>query len=297
MKRFSPREFALLCVPVLVVAVAGIVLSRRKAPVLVNSGQRQLSFRVEKPTALEAFKGADVVCVVEQNWIDHTQIYLQLQTPCGRLDSRRPENAAWGVNWLRSTGGDQVWMRYGINLRDVPQGAAYLNVNWVDASGSGAPTASSTATPSGTQSCPINRASIVPFSFQKLPKNPLLVLRSVQITQVPFNVNGMVVGEAIFDLKGAALKKSTVLDVEMRNRSTPVDNAISPQKSSVATRACLWTVFPANPKVRSVASVSGRVSADNRWPLAFQIEPFDTAKVKVGQKLQFKSWPAPVPKS
>jgi len=42
-------------------------------------------------------------------------------------------------------------------------------------------------------------------------------------------------------------------------------------------------------------SFTGRISADNRWPLAFKIEPFDGKPAKVGQQLKFKSWPAPLP--
>ena len=52
--------------------------------------------------------------------------------------------------------------------------------------------------------------------------------------------------------------------------------------------------YGAKPKAPPI-EISGRVSADNCWPLAFKIEPFDFRKVKFGQQLPFKSWPAPLP--
>ena len=41
--------------------------------------------------------------------------------------------------------------------------------------------------------------------------------------------------------------------------------------------------------------ITGRVSANNRWPLAFKLGPFKFDDVKVGRSLPFQSWPAPLP--
>lgn len=86
-KRFSPREFALLCSPLLFIALAGWLLSRRNAPTL-GGGPLRLAFRVEKPTVLEAFNGADAVLVVglagsgtDKMFIPNNDVFLKVQSP------------------------------------------------------------------------------------------------------------------------------------------------------------------------------------------------------------------------
>ena len=63
MKRFSAREFALLCVPVAVVAGAGFWASRRPKP--QPYAQPQLTLKYQKPTVLEAFDGYKAVLVTD----------------------------------------------------------------------------------------------------------------------------------------------------------------------------------------------------------------------------------------
>jgi len=64
-------------------------------------------------------------------------------------------------------------------------------------------------------------------------------------------------------------------------------------KVAPRTKVRSWTVF--SDSLATKFYISGRVSADNRWPLGFQIEPFDFKTAKVGQKLKFKQFPVPLP--
>ena len=51
MKRFQVREMALLCSPLLILALVGWLLSRRKAP-SPGADKLHFAFRVDKPTVL-----------------------------------------------------------------------------------------------------------------------------------------------------------------------------------------------------------------------------------------------------
>ena len=63
MKRFSAREFALLCVPVAAVAGAGWWASQRGPTTASGDGKPKLVFRIEQPTAMQAFDGVKAVVV------------------------------------------------------------------------------------------------------------------------------------------------------------------------------------------------------------------------------------------
>ncbi len=133
---------------------------------------------------------------------------------------------------------------------------------------------------------------------------PLVHLRSVKIVQInPGNIRG----ETVFDLTGPTMDAQTPFDYDFSERRSGMGSGygssdLTPQTAMRCVRE--WTVYkPSNSSfvngklvpTKQIVRVTGRVSADNRWPLAFQIEPFDFAKVKIGQTLKFKSWPALVP--
>jgi hypothetical protein len=159
--------------------------------------------------------------------------------------------------------------------------------------------------------CKFDRTKIIPFDFGKTPRAPLIVLKSVRITQV-FTAAGkveFVTGECTFDLVGAAMNAQTPTEFSFSGRGysngNPVltgmiwstDSLSSPENP--LRRIYNWNF---NPQLTSALSkrtgrVSGRISAEGRWPLAFQADSFDFAKVKAGQQLKFKSWPLPRPLS
>jgi len=303
MKRFSPREFALLCAPVLAVAVAGILLSRRKAPRVLNAGPLRLKFRVEKPTELEAFQGANAALDVslvgegaDKMSVANPSVRLELETTKG-IEASNPFNSSrekWGSVWKTIYG----W-RFLINSQTIPQGKLRFNMNAEIIDNS-----TGTLLFSRSGDWPINRTQLQPFPFNKMDQVPPIILQSARITKVEkdYGPSG-IYGECVFRSITPKSFAQMPLDFSLFRAGTPP----LPVQSSVgvgngwntltpdAPRRCVigWFVLSSP---HHIEKVSGRVSADNHWPLAFQTEPFDTAKVKVGQKLQFKSWPAPVPK-
>ncbi len=65
--------------------------------------------------------------------------------------------------------------------------------------------------------------------------------------------------------------------------------------SNPVQRIYSWSIYSGGPASGITEYASGRISVNSHWPLACQTERFDYTKVKVGQQLKFKSWPAPLP--
>jgi hypothetical protein len=301
MKHFSAREFALLCSPLLIIGVVGWLLSKRR--ISPDEGKLHLAFHVEKPTTLEAFKGSDAALVVglagegaDKMRVASSDPWLEVQGAHGaeRSYMSRGYSGIWTKVWKSNSNGT----RFTINSQVIPAGQLRFGTS------SAIQTLSATtfAAPR-TGSWLLNRAQIKPFGFKKMTRLPLVHLRSVKIIQInPGNIRG----ETVFDLTGPTMNAQTPFDYDFSERRSGMGSGygssdLTPQTATRRVRE--WTVFKPfvtasgyTPKIVPVR-ISGRVSADNRWPLAFQIEPFTLAKIKVGQKLRFKSWPVPVPKS
>lgn len=294
-KRFSFREFALVCSPLVLFGMVGWLLSQRKAP--APQQPLHLTFHIDNPTVLEAFDGVDAALVVElkgrgaDKWnINQTAPFLELDTPAGTQTSHNNSpRGAWEKVWKNNINGTRLLlnsqvapkgkMRFGINAKISPQSGTLLSQL--------------------SRKWEVDRAKIKPFAFGVLPRTPMVVLRSMKITSVPTKANSQVSGEAVFDFVSPGANKNTSFESSFSHQggnggmgwgSGGTKAGLTPETGRRRVRE--WTVFHVSKgKIR----VSGRVSANNLWPLAFQSEPFDLAKIKVGQTLKFKTRPAPVP--
>ena len=146
----------------------------------------------------------------------------------------------------------------------------------------------------------VNRSKIKSFDFS-LPRAPLVNLQSLTLNEVTAN---RVSVEAVFGLEGSAIGQETPFQFQVKDASKDSTGWwVTMHQGGVRTsqsREATFTLEHLNPFTGRetdphLISFTGRASADNRWPLAFEIEPFNYNKAKAGQKLKFKSWPAPLP--
>jgi hypothetical protein len=313
MKRFHAREMALLLGPVALIGVVGFWMSGRP----VDDGRLRLSFSIEKPTTLQAFRGIDANLALKVKNSDGKELtikkgspYVEVHTPRGvevsRLEGRSQRD--WESDfWMGSINSS----RFPIKMKSVPEGTLFFGFDGISQ-----PPLVAGATPTQVSRVSgkwkINRAQIAPTNLAGLPRKPFVSLREVVITQVtltkgtPATSSSEVSGEAIFDLQSGTMDKETSFECNVRGNSAGrgprgfamgwgLGTPTSPTQGTARTRTIEWTVFGS--WIDTNVNVTGFVSAGNRWPLAFEIGPFDFNKVKVGQKLKFKSWPAPVPSS
>ena len=314
MKRFSIRDLVLLCAPLLLIAGAGWMFSQRKPPPAPRP--LHLDFRVEKPTTLEVFKGVDAALVIKLkgdgagndliNCLD-SDPFLELQSQ-GKTQRSWVRNGYSGV-WM------QVWkdqsntfgaMRVAINSAALPPGELSFGLGLKLQPAMPVPPAVSALLPLRGK-WPIDRSKIRPFDFKSLPRAPLIKLRSAKITSVGAFV--FIKGECVFDLTGVAMDERTsvkydFLDSGAYSSSGSVSGigytTASPTLSKVKStqRVCEWSFYNSGTKkAKTIVCVKGLVSADERWPLAFEVESFDFNTAKVGQTLKFKTWLATPPKT
>ena len=308
MNRFSAREFALLCLPVAAIAGAGLWVSTRPAPVPLH-----LDFRVEKPTTLEAFEGAnaalnttirgDGAAEVRMD-IAKTQSFLEVRTAQGTQNASSqswPTPSVWDKVWT-SQNHTQDGLRVPFYALALPDGEAFYVLKTqakVENRAPGAPAA--TPTPLAGR-WKIDRAQFAPFDFKKMPRTSQVRVRAVKIISAR---PGWIEGETSFDLSGVGMNARTPVDVDLsgtvafKNMKYGIGyetNAIVDAKNSLR-RVMKWTLHGPTPTPpQTFGDLHGRISADERWPLAFQVEPIDISKVKAGQKLKWKQWPVAIPK-
>ncbi len=309
MNRFSAREFALLCLPVALIAGAGLWVATRPAPVPLH-----VDFRVEKPTTLEAFKGANAALVAQirgGNTPDiamdsmKTDAFLEVQTAQSTQRSSSQSwvtTSAWGNVW-KGQFYNKDRLRLPINALAIPDGKLAFRFKTQPVTITpkpGAPTA--TPRPPLDHSWKIDRSQFAPFNFKAMPRTSQIRIRAIKIVSAS---PGWIQGAIEFDLTGKGMSAQTLVDLDL---SGSVAFKNTTYGISYDTNA---TIDPKNPMHRTMnwnlgggfrmppktfGDMHGRISADERWPLAFQVEPIDMAKVKSGQNLKFKQWPAPIPK-
>lgn len=320
-KRFSIRKFGLLIAPV--VLVVALVLWVSKPPehpeISIDDEKISVTFQIDKPTGLEAsagYAGAFVLDIeMPYRQLDFTDIemgdlrldftrctlYLELQPPKTLQTSK--SKSANQILWKNSTEGS-LNLRSPFKNRRYPPGTLYLGSN-----GLFTPWDTRGAKPTFlvSRKWKIDRARLKAPNLAAMPRQPKVTVRSVTITKVFLFKNkfkgvprGSVTGEVIFDLQGAAMNEATPFVYEFREHHFVPKNRVSYEMESGSknilgtanTRVEAWTIFEDSLNVKM--NVSGRASAGNRWPLAFEIEPFDFKSVKVGQKLKFKQFPGKV---
>ena len=298
MKRFSGREFALMTAPILGIgAVAWWMSSRPPIPV---KRLGQLSFRIEKPTTMEAFRGANVAFLIDVEgtaqkdyWMQDSSAYLEIQTPTG-LKKSWWNNANYDVKWER-----EVWnyainhSRFLLKTDSLPAGELHFGISGKASTGY-----------SGTPPAPvmvngkwkIDRTLLTPVSFDKLERSPKIELLVLEITAI--NKRNLTI-DAAFIVKDDAISEKATLETSFReHRNRFVSTTGGMQKSMTTAHRLVrqlnigapLTGQPITPYV-----ITGRVSVANRWPLDFEAEPFDFKTAKVGQRIRFKQFPAPLP--
>ena len=300
MKRFSAREFALLCVPVAVVAGVGWWASRRPSPFPTSKTKPlyvgpQLELAVETPTTLQAFDGVKTVFMVkvsddskgENYQIDYpTRLWLRVATPQGTklwVDNILFYNDENWISSYHSTG-------HSVAIKQMPQGKVtlgfwgnvppspkFLGGKWI-----------------------VDQSKVKPFDFS-LARVPLVNLQSLTITNA---VDSHIVIEAVIGFDNNIISRDTPFQFQVRDSSKDESGwQIYVSHNGIRTSQnwkVKFTLDHLNPfsgagDVKHFVAFTGRISADNRWPLAFKIEPFDFKIAKVGLQLQFKQWPAPLP--
>lgn len=301
MNRFSAREFALLCLPVALIAGAGLWVATRPAPMPLH-----VDFRVEKPTTLEAFQGANAALVAQIRGDDapdvtmdsmKTDAFLEVQTAQGAERSSSQNwvtTSAWGNVW-KGQFYSQDGLRLPINALAIPNGNLDFRFKTQPIFKNpkpGAPTATPRTPLVGRWK--IDRSQFAPFNFKAMLRTPQIRVRGVKIVSV---TAGWIQGEIGFDLLGAGMNAQTPVDVDLSGTVAFHDSEATVDPKNPLRRTMNWNLngpTPTPPK--TFGDLHGRVSAGERWPLAFQLDPIDMSKVKSGQNLKFKQWPAPIPK-
>jgi len=284
MKRFSLREFALLCAPVLFVAVAGFVLSRRSS----SSG---MQMHIEAPTTLEAWKGTDATIVItnKRGYIGNPILQVNTRGQWQSVDDLAPFRHSQ-LRWCKGTSESESWMRYPINVRAVPQGPLRFGFQYSTNINANVPF-------DKKQFWPLDRTQIRPFPFAQMPRAPMVTLRSVTVHSVypSSSSSSHVSGDVTFDVvEGAAGADDSFESSIVSSTCSLSWNTVAKQPTPT-TRVVSFDADTGSTSPSGLTVITGRVSAGRHWPLAFLIEPFTMAKMKVGQHLKFKSWPAPMP--
>ncbi len=125
MKRLHGREMALLCSPLLIIALVGWLVSKRKTPSPVQP--LHLAFHVEKPTTLEAFKGSDAALVVrlagegaDKMQVTSSDPWLEVQGAHGAERSYMLRGYS-GI-WTKVRKSNSNGTRFTINSQVIPAG-------------------------------------------------------------------------------------------------------------------------------------------------------------------------------
>ena len=213
MNRFSAREFALLCAPVAAIAGAGWWVSTRPAPTPLH-----LSFRVEKPTTLEAFKGADAIWVtkIEGDDAKNSDLFftkmervVEWKTPKGTQIV--PTNSySYSSPWRKVWKGPQKFNRLPLNQMSIPPGELYFKFKTQPIYKSLKPgSTSATPLPPLVGRWKIDRSRFAPFNFKAIPRSPQIRIRSVKVVQ---GGPGFIESEIQFDLLGATMDAQTPVD-------------------------------------------------------------------------------------
>ena len=298
MKRFSAREFALLCVPVAVVAGAGFWASRRPS-ITPKSTPRyvgpQLQLVVETPTALQAFDGVKTVLVInasddskgENYQIGYpTRLWLRVATPEGTKSWNNDTPFYEDENWISSYHSSG----HSVAIKQMPRGKVTLGF-W----GNVPPSPNFLG-----KKWQVDQSHAKPFDFS-LARVPSVNLQSLTITNT---VASHIVIEAVIGFDANTIGRDTPFQFQVRDSSKDEsgwqiyvshDGIRTSQNWKVKFTLDHLNPFHGAGDVKHFVALTGRISANNRWALAFKIEPFDFKTAVVGQQLKFKSWPAPLP--
>lgn len=290
-------------------------MSKRPTPFTspVDDGKVFFKFHVDKPTTLEAFRGFDGAFVAEiknrkgfhYDAIHPSAPYLELKTARG-IEASRLRNGTSGF-WTDMWGSSTDNSRFPFKMRHLPPGTLHFGFDALaQLPMSGAPTLPPVRL-SGKWK--IDRTKIKTPDLTVMPRKPFLQIRSAKILFVAIanpRIGGqsLAIGEVVFDLQSGAMDEKTSFDYNISEHHFVPSNRLRhglssssgmDAKGTARTRVLNWTVF--EDSLTAKLNISGRASVDDRWPLGFQIEPFNFKTAKAGQKLKFKTYPVPLPNS
>ncbi len=314
MKRFSAREFALLCVPVAAVAGAGCFASKPISP--KAEPPPKLSFSMRQPSTLEAFDGVKTVLVAQVARDSDGRLYEFLDGKSYEPGATDP--LVYPLVWLkigdkntskiwRSDGSGSInkaafkssvlWdARVELPMKNVPPKPIFFGIQ-------SKLTSFEHLLPHNTfdikRQWPVDPSGVKPFDFS-LDKAPLTHMKEMSIPDWGRSDKGgvesvMFYVEFTYDKPGE--NHNTPFEAQAKEKYgrlkwSGVDDPRPPAPQN-------WNAVIM--KIERPASdappfeITGRVSANNRWPLAFKLGPFKFDDVKVGHPLPFQSWPAPLP--
>ena len=311
MKRLSAREIALLCAP-LPLILGGLMVRRATAPRVA------LEFRAEKPTMLEAFRGADIALVTRIVGDDAPNLRLEaahtdttLQVSSASVLEIWHHNAS--VSEPPGVWKSAIFKRQSARMLICAAALAPGELDFemktrpLQMADQSAPSSHSGPPPRDVVTAALRgrwrvaRARLQPPDFARMSRAPRVVLRSVRIVSAgPAGV----AARCTFDLSGPAMNARTRTDVEfwggvrvLKGIPTLRNDARTHVDPRVATRRWVdWTLSGPTPAPGDVVGdVRGRISAANHWPLEFRVEPVHFSRVKVGQYLKFRQQSAPAP--
>ena len=215
------------------------------------------------------------------------KFWLDVATPQGIKSWRTDGTGTFQIKGASAMNDANQW--YYIYLTEIPDGDLTFGVSGKAISSS----FPSKAKPHQIkQALSVDKSKLEKFDFS-LPRAPLVKIKSATISRITRPSSATV--QLILVLQGAKKMEEIGVQTDFKESHGFVGST-SMQRSPKASRNLIVeaNVIGGNAISKKV-ELAGRVSADNHWPLAFKIEPFDYAKVKVGQQLPFKSWPAPLP--
>ncbi|RYG67704.1 hypothetical protein EON80_13065 [bacterium] len=322
MKRLLLREVTLLSMPVLMLGGLGMWLSGRPGTIVGEpvSGAKVggapnkplFHFRMEKPTMMETLDGNEGAFVVElkADPLKQGRVLalgtpsLELQTARGKYISRfgasqrdKKNNLfgakAWG-NWDGAWDNDSSSGRYLFNLRGLPAGKLIFHF--------GSPISRHPQLPLQWE---IDRTKLPKLNLATMPRRPMISIREVTVKE---KTTRSAKGEIVFQFHYDAKENGKVDPSEMYNLRFEGDTPDFlwgyrgkmfhwvPEATLKVPDTLVVGWFTGVTSASKKINLWGRTNANDKWPLDFQIGPFSVNRIRVGQKLKFKSWPAPLPR-
>lgn len=305
MKRLSPRELILLCSPLLLLGVAGILLSPREP---LDRKRVSLRLTFKKPTLGRSLDGTGAIATLNLQGPQATRWklltlspHLELETPTGWTDSFSPE----AKKWRSALGWGQTPTSVTLNFSRVPQG----RVMFVCEARLASREKPQDAPQRITQKWLLNRESWAPL-WNGTRREPGIALSNFKITRIGKRdfagvSHRVVCGAVDFDTSSPSTSRGN-FDAILNAARPFLVNFWVPniagnfRANNLSSHHQFLNIELSDPYISKVpkmppARLSGRAGRSGQRPLAFQIEPFDYTKVKVGQQLKFKSWPVSRP--
>ena len=296
--------------------------ARRETILRETAPRLTLKFRAQKPTMLEAFRGADIALVTRVVGEDSANLRLDATYTDATLQIRSASALEiWHHNaqvseppgvWKSAIfSGPRARMliraaaltpgELDFELRTRPLQMPEQMAEQSAPSVHGGPPPRDAIMVALRGHWRVDRARLQAPDFARMSRAPQVILRSVRIVSAGATD---VAARCTFDLRGPAMNAQTRTDAEfwggaraLKKVSALRNDARTHVDARLATRRWMdWTLSGPTPApAKIIGDVAGRISAANRWPLEFRIEPVNFSRAKVGRYLKFRQQSAPTP--